>query len=380
MNTCCVSEHLQQQKIINKQIDAELRKELRDGSHEIKILLIGTAGSGKTTLMKQMKILYGSGYSTEEKQTYTQHVYMNILETMKVLCGAMLSLGVEYGDPVCERHAETILQSDHSDLERFMELYSAAMRKLWTDPGIQNIWSRRSEFCVSHSASYFLSEIDRLCAPNFLPSESDILQVDIPTEGVEEMQFSVDNYTKVRMVDIGASLLRGGIEKWIHQFHDYHPFFFTGINDCVPSVLNSEPSEETSHDELPVHSSTFEWFHQAVFASALDESTSLYRKIVTYWFPHETMVLLLNKRDLLDDRLDIGACLPEFPGVTEGEDEAAMMREFMRELFVPTRRDSIDNIYYYHLSATETECVRLVFRAVMDLFNRLNLLRTTFLS
>ena len=376
MNKCGVSQqHLQKQKKINKQIDDELHKELRDGSREMKILLLGTAGSGKTTFMKQMKIRYGSGYSMEEKQTYTQHIYRNILDTMKVLCGAMLSLGVEYGDPLCELHAETILRADHSDdLERFVELYSTAIQTLGADSGIQSVWTRRSEFCVLDSVGYFLSDINRFCAPDYLPSESDILCVDIPTEGVEEMQFCLDKYRKVRMVDIGASLLGGGIEKWIHQFHDYdnnlHLFFFAGINECDPSVMNRKPNEKTSR-ELPAHSSTFEWFHQAVSASALDESISLYRKIVTDWFPLETMVLFLNKRDLLEDRLNIGACLPEFPGVTDdGEDQPAMMREFMRELFVPTRRDrwGSSDIYYYHMSATNTECIRFVFRAVMDLF------------
>ena len=361
MNKCCVSQRLRQQNTINKQIDDELTKEQNDVRHQLKFVLLGNAGSGKTTFMKQMKIRYGSGYSTEEKQTYTQHVYKNILDTMKVLCGAMLSLDVEYGDPVCERHAETILQAGHSDLERFVELYSTVVRTLWADSGVQYLWTRRAEFRLLDSAGYFLSELDRLFAPDYLPSVLDILRVDIPTDGVDELQFSVNNYTKVRMVDIGESLLSGACEKWMHKFHDYQPFLFVDINDCEPVVLNSKPSEKTSH-ELPVHSNTFEWFHQAVSDSALDESISLYRKVMR-WYPHEKTVILLNKRDLLGEKeLDTDAHFPEFTEIPdEGEDKPAMIKKMIQQLFLPSKR--FYN-YYFTPCVTDPDSACCVFTAV----------------
>ena len=51
---------------INRIIDDELEQDREKAKKEIKLLLLGAGESGKSTIVKQMRIIHGNGYSREE--------------------------------------------------------------------------------------------------------------------------------------------------------------------------------------------------------------------------------------------------------------------------------------------------------------------------
>lgn len=54
---------------------------------EIKLLLLGSGESGKSTFFKQIKAIHDpSGYTDEEIQAYKSSIYANLLHCMKGLC------------------------------------------------------------------------------------------------------------------------------------------------------------------------------------------------------------------------------------------------------------------------------------------------------
>jgi hypothetical protein len=55
----------------------------------VRILLLGTGESGKSTFLKQMRIVHADGFSTIERLNFRSDVYVNILRSMKVLVGAL---------------------------------------------------------------------------------------------------------------------------------------------------------------------------------------------------------------------------------------------------------------------------------------------------
>lgn len=54
-----------EQDVSSKQIDKELAAMSKEFESAVKILLLGTGESGKTTIIKQMKILHINGFSIE---------------------------------------------------------------------------------------------------------------------------------------------------------------------------------------------------------------------------------------------------------------------------------------------------------------------------
>lgn len=56
----------------------------------------GTGESGKSTFIKQMRIIHGAGYSDEDKRGFTKLVYQNIFTSMQAMIRAAETLKIPY--------------------------------------------------------------------------------------------------------------------------------------------------------------------------------------------------------------------------------------------------------------------------------------------
>src|SRR3990167_8212054 len=86
-----------EQRDRDRRIDQTLKRDRRLFSEEIKLLLLGPGESGKSTIFKQMKLLEessNSGFSDEQRKTWEQIVYFNIVSQMKVLIEAARDLNI----------------------------------------------------------------------------------------------------------------------------------------------------------------------------------------------------------------------------------------------------------------------------------------------
>uniref|UniRef100_A0A8C9P2Z7 Uncharacterized protein n=1 Tax=Spermophilus dauricus TaxID=99837 RepID=A0A8C9P2Z7_SPEDA len=63
----------------SKMIDRNLREDGEKAAKEVKLLLLGAGESGKSTIVKQMKIIHEDGYSEEECKPYKVVVYSNTI-------------------------------------------------------------------------------------------------------------------------------------------------------------------------------------------------------------------------------------------------------------------------------------------------------------
>ena len=65
-------------------------------------IFTGTGESGKSTFIKQMRIIHGSGYSEDDKRSFIKIVYQNIFMAMNSMIRAMDTLKIAYKDPTNE--------------------------------------------------------------------------------------------------------------------------------------------------------------------------------------------------------------------------------------------------------------------------------------
>ncbi|KAJ3086089.1 Guanine nucleotide-binding protein subunit alpha-15, partial [Physocladia obscura] len=67
---------------------------------DIKILILGTGDTGKTTVLKQLKLIYGAGFSESEIIEFRSIILTNLVTCAKSLVVAMNQLHIPYGfDP-----------------------------------------------------------------------------------------------------------------------------------------------------------------------------------------------------------------------------------------------------------------------------------------
>ena len=62
----------------------------------ISCLFIGTYESGKSTFIKQMRIILGQGYTEDDRRSYTRLVYQNVFLVIQALCRAMKNLNIKF--------------------------------------------------------------------------------------------------------------------------------------------------------------------------------------------------------------------------------------------------------------------------------------------
>ncbi|XP_034105873.1 guanine nucleotide-binding protein G(q) subunit alpha isoform X1 [Drosophila albomicans] len=366
---CCLSEEAKEQKRINQEIEKQLRRDKRDARRELKLLLLGTGESGKSTFIKQMRIIHGSGYSDDDKRGYIKLVFQNIFMAMQSMIKAMDMLKISYGvgehivrnfDLILvfqiviytgfhlQDLADLVMSIDYETVTTFEDPYLNAIKTLWSDAGIQECYDRRREYQLTDSAKYYLMDLDRVAQPDYLPTEQDILRVRVPTTGIIEYPFDLEEI-RFRMVDVGGQ--RSERRKWIHCFENVTSIIFLVALSEYDQILFESDNE-----------------------NRMEESKALFRTIITYpWFQNSSVILFLNKKDLLEEKIMYSHLVDYFPEYDGPQRDAIAAREFILRMFVDLNPDSEKIIYSHFTCATDTENIRFVFAAVKDTILQSNL-------
>ncbi len=78
----------------SKNIDEQLKNDMERAKKEVKILLLGAGETGKSTLVKQMKILHQNGFTPQECQEYKKIINQNVYDALSVILQAMNDLNI----------------------------------------------------------------------------------------------------------------------------------------------------------------------------------------------------------------------------------------------------------------------------------------------
>ncbi|MEQ2217732.1 hypothetical protein XENOCAPTIV_021142 [Xenoophorus captivus] len=106
----------------------------------------------------------------------------------------------------------------------------------------------------------------------------------------------------------------------------------------------------------------------------LQAVSPLFRTIITYpWFQNSSVILFLNKKDLLEEKIMYSHLVDYFPEFDGPQRDGQAGREFILKMFVDLNPDSDKIIYSHFTCATDTENIRFVFAAVKDTILQLNL-------
>ncbi|KAJ7695262.1 G-protein alpha subunit-domain-containing protein [Mycena metata] len=75
-------------------IDRQIQSDSKRYKKGCKILLLGSGESGKSTIMKQMKIIQQGGFEERERGDHRTTVYKNVLDSAGTLAGVVRRVGV----------------------------------------------------------------------------------------------------------------------------------------------------------------------------------------------------------------------------------------------------------------------------------------------
>ncbi|XP_055376189.1 G protein alpha i subunit [Condylostylus longicornis] len=333
----------------SKEIDRALRTDGEKFTKMVKLLLLGAGESGKSTIVKQMKIIHETGYSQEECEQYRPVVYSNTIQSLMAIIRAMGQLRIDFADP------------SKTDIARQFFTYASAaeegvlmpelvqlMKKLWADPGVQQCFARSREYQLNDSAAYYLNSLDRISHPTYIPTQQDVLRTRVKTTGIVETHFSFKGL-QFKMFDVGGQ--RSERKKWIHCFEGV-----TAIIFCV--ALSGYDLVLAEDEEM----------------NRMIESMKLFDSICnSKWFVETSIILFLNKKDLFAEKIQrspLTICFPEYAGPNTYEDAAQYIRMKFENL---NKKKDQKEIYTHLTCATDTSNIQFVFDAVTDVIIKQNL-------
>uniref|UniRef100_A0A8P0TQB3 G protein subunit alpha 13 n=2 Tax=Canis lupus familiaris TaxID=9615 RepID=A0A8P0TQB3_CANLF len=330
---CVLTSGEAEQQRKSKEIDKCLSREKTYVKRLVKILLLGAGESGKSTFLKQMRIIHGQDFDQRAREEFRPTIYSNVIKGMRVLVDAREKLHIPWGDNSNQGNGDKMMAFDTRspmaaqgmvETQVFLQ-YLPIIRALWADSGIQNAYDRRREFQL-----------------DYIPSQQDILLARRPTKGIHEYDFEIKN-VPFKMVDVGGQ--RSERKRWFECF------------DSVTSILflvsSSEFDQVLMEDRL---------------TNRLTESLNIFETIVNNRvFSNVSIILFLNKTDLLEEKVQIVSIKDYF---LEFEGDPHCLRDvqkFLVECFRNKRRDQQQKPLYHHFTtAINTENIRLVFRDVKD--------------
>ncbi|XP_028318318.1 guanine nucleotide-binding protein subunit alpha-11-like isoform X2 [Gouania willdenowi] len=350
MDNCCKPEDPEkmEQKRISDEIDRLIK--IDKEKFELKLLFLGTGESGKSTFIKQMKIIHGSGYTEKDKKSYTRLVFQNILTAIQALINAMEKLQINYLDDHNITYAERLNHVEVNQVSVLESWQPDAIKRVWNDHGVQQCYERRNTFQLSDSAKYYLSDLDRITAPGYIPTLQDILRVRVPTTGVIEYPFELSNRV-FRMVDVGGQ--RSERRKWIHCFENVTSMIFLAAISEYDQVLSENGTDNRLHESLDLFSTL----------------------LSSQWFQDTSTILFLNKTDLLEDKITKSDLANYFPDYTGPKNDAKSAKKFFLKLYEERHSGRHKPLYSHYTCATDTENITFVFDSVKDTILR-EILRT----
>ncbi|KAJ7049055.1 G-protein alpha subunit [Mycena amicta] len=398
-------------------IDRTIQEDSKRFKKECKILLLGSGESGKSTIVKQMKIIHQKGYDTRERAVYRPTIYKNVLDSAATLARVVRRVGVER------------IAMEGEEVRRFVGVLLGAF-PAGTTLGVTGLDEMDGDgSTTSGSLTGTLGTLDgsavevgvdpvpftrdggyaggmplgRVPTATDSPLAADVLAQThaVLTPALADAIWHISRLPAVeKMVDDhpGEFYLMDSAGYFFNSIHRIAvPTYVPSEEDVLRARAKSTAIIETRFfmGDLSIHmfdvggqrSERKKWIHcfesvtSIIFCTALSEydqvleeerrvnrmreSLYLFESIInSRWFLRTSVILFLNKIDVFKRKLPkipLGRFFPEYAGGNDLQKAAKyILWKFMQE-----NRAKL-TVYPHVTQATNTKNIRLVFAAVKE--------------
>mmetsp|Transcript_15310 Transcript_15310/g.18953 ORF Transcript_15310/g.18953 Transcript_15310/m.18953 type:complete len:380 (+) Transcript_15310:276-1415(+) len=348
----------------NYEIQRRIQKEAEKESRKVKLLLLGAGESGKSTIFKQMRINYGGKpLDPDEVRGVIPHIRKNIYDNfLSVLKFAQDDQKIDLGEILGEDKVETFMSAlatspdkPETQTDLTPELASD-ITTLWHSPAIQDVWKMRGKkYQALDSLEHFLTNIDRIAAPDYFPTTEDYLLNRVRSTGMTNIKLVIQG-CEFDIMDVGGQ--RSERRKWIQCFDNVTAIIFVAAISEYDQTL----FEDSETDRIA-------------------EAITLFKRVLNYKiFKQHPIILFLNKNDIFQKKLfevplrvegvrneDFAGPYAKDAGNDPKKREEALVaaQAYMRDKFLSVAEGR--QIYDHMTTATDSENVRRIFDACVDI-------------
>ncbi|XP_040579740.1 guanine nucleotide-binding protein G(q) subunit alpha [Lepeophtheirus salmonis] len=327
---------------INEDINRQLHKDRKLLRRECRILLLGCGGAGKSTFIKQMRVIHSEGFSKEERIRYKKNIADNIKDSIIAL------LDNKVGEFDTKEEEDSAIRCRYiDDMNDVIDLLQD-IDIVWKSAPIQKAYGMRNRFQLPESCKYFMNRKEVIMAPDYIPKNNDIFNIRVRTTGIIENFFDVTINgvpSRLTFIDVGGQ--RNERRKWIHIFDNVMLILFITAISEYDETLEEDPS-----------------------MNRIRESLNLFSTILRYrWFSEKGIILFLNKKDVFKEKVESGSNVvdyfPEFKGEVKNVKPAM---EFFHRKYLDLNPDpKARTIYVHKTQATDTKNMSVIDSVIHDI-------------
>lgn len=234
------------------------------------------------------------------------------------------------------------------DVARMLEQSREDIRTLWENQVVRALMTSR-KLKLDEWSEFFLNDISRISARNYVPSTDDILHARIQTMGVAEHIFDVDIHGKTvtwHLFDVGGA--RGQRHSWVPYFDDANAIIFVSPISAFDQYLEEDPR-----------------------TNRIDDSLQLFTQICSNQLLKRVhLVLFLNKTDILRKKLERGLSVSKYIlSYGDRPNEYESVVQYFRAHFLQVHRRNNENrrVLYTHLTnVVDTKATQSIIGNVRD--------------
>jgi GTPase SAR1 family protein len=331
----------------SKEIEKTIRTERDEVKHHMKLLLLGTGDSGKSTFAKQMILVHSNGGLSDSLITsFVPILRENCLQGITTLLAFHHDSGRTLSNPEAIKLARQIEQA-----QTLTPAVADDILALWTKQDVRQQLLEKADAAQLQGGvagvSYYLDNAQRFANPDFHPTTADVLAARRKTTGIVETTFVVQR-VKFTLVDVGGQ--RSERKKWLHCFGSVTAvIFLTAINEFDM------------------------YLEEDLKTNRLVESLKLWTALTSSQFFKQTpFILFLNKSDIFQEkiqRIPLKTVFSDYAAYAASP-ECKDMNEFEKGWRYISKQYSshfVGCIFYAHLTcAVDTEACSKIFASVRE--------------
>ncbi|KAJ2999233.1 hypothetical protein HDV02_003327 [Globomyces sp. JEL0801] len=293
------------QRLESKKIDAYLAQEkiiYEQLQKEPKLLVLGPSDSGKSTFIKQLKILYGNGFTNEELLFAKQQCLSNILNYSELFISK------------CNNDIQTEYESivdfaacNNGPFDCFPSDLANSIDAMWKNHDIKVVVAELGQN-IPITTPFFFDKIKILAQKEYHMTNEDMLLLRRVTTCISDIVLTVEN-SNIHFYDVSG--LKHHRKQWIPYFQDTLSIIFIVDISCYDQTMVEDNSINRMVDSL-----------------------ELFQFIVTHpLLTNPDVFLFFNKSDLFQakiKRVYLDLYFPEFKGKRGSAKDAL---RFFEDLF-----------------------------------------------
>eukprot|EP00123_Amoebidium_parasiticum_P007981 comp18497_c2_seq1/m.19875 comp18497_c2_seq1/g.19875 ORF comp18497_c2_seq1/g.19875 comp18497_c2_seq1/m.19875 type:complete len:355 (-) comp18497_c2_seq1:375-1439(-) len=338
----------------SREIDAELKIKKKELAQEVKLLLLGAGEAGKSTVLKQMKVIHNDGFTEDDRRRMQPAVYNHIISSIRAIVQAMAKLQITLDDDSLQSDFEWIKQLQPN--ARWSQETYEATKRLWQDGGVRRCFERANEYQLNDNADYFFDNIDTVAGDGYIPSEQDIIRLRIQTTGIFETKFQVGQMI-FHMFDVGGQ--RSERRKWLLCFSEVTAILFVIAISSYDQCLREDSTTNRLKEALTLFESIW---------------NNKYLKSVS-------IILLQNKIDVLAEKLrrsDLSKYFSDYTGGSSYTEATKYIQGRFMKIAAAGQTNDEKRVYPHFICAIDTEIVKNVFVDIKNIILNVNLRRYGF--